>query len=58
MIVYEVTGLHSSGEEWDLPVMFKTLEEAQACVEKEMKAYTYKGTCNWQFFINEREIRI
>lgn len=56
MKVYQLTGKHISGEDWGFSPIFKTLAEAEAKREIEVKAYTWQGKCDWDFTIDEIEV--
>ena len=56
MKVYQLTGTHKSGEDWDFSPVFDSYEKAEAKRQIEINAYTYKGVCDWTFEINEIEV--
>jgi len=56
MKVYQLTGTHKSGEDWNFSPVFDSYEKAEAKRQIEINAYTYKGVCDWTFEINEIEV--
>ena len=61
MTVYQLRGVHKSGEEWGfgdpvLPILYSTREKAERQKLIEINAYTYEGVCNWEFSVHPIEV--
>lgn len=55
-MIYKIIGTYRGGEEVAEFGLWTTREFAEQHIPIEIEAYTYKGVCDWEFTIEEKEV--
>lgn len=58
VIIYRLSGVHIPSDElWDYNLYYDSYDKAEAQRQVQIEAYTYEGICDWEFIIEEIEVR-